>query len=77
MSGRGSCYDNAVIESYFGHLKSYLGKLDRIPTDEAAKRIEDAIHHFNESRIMLKLGGMTLNEYSSHCKEMGKEPDVA
>ena len=33
MSGKGSCYDNAVIESHFGNLKGWLGKLDRIPAD--------------------------------------------
>ena len=37
MSGRGSCYDNAVIESHFGNLKGRLGRLDRVPADKAAE----------------------------------------
>lgn len=75
MSGRGSCYDNAVIESYFGHLKSYLGRLDRVPTEEAARRIEEAVAHFNGKRIMLKLGGLTPDEYSSRSRKERKEPE--
>ena len=61
MSGKGSCYDNAVIESHFGNL--WLGKLDRIPADRAVEMIDSAVSHFNTKRILLKLGGLTPEEY--------------
>ena len=54
MSDKGSCYDNAVIESHFGNLKGWLGKLDRIPADKAAEMIDEAVRYFNEERILLK-----------------------
>ena len=63
MSGKGSCYDNAVIESHFGNLKGWLGKLDRIPADRAVEMIDSAVSHFNTKRILLKLGGLTPEEY--------------
>ena len=59
MSGRGSCYDNAVIESHFGNLKGRLGRLDRVPADKAAEMIDEAVRYFNEERILLKLGGLS------------------
>ena len=48
MSGKGSCYDNAV---------------DRIPADKAVEMIDRAVRYFNEERILLKLGGLTPEEY--------------
>ena len=63
MSGKGSGYDNAVIESHFGNLKGWLGKLDRIPADRAVEMIDSAVSHFNTKRILLKLGGLTPEEY--------------
>ena len=46
MSGRGCCYDNAVIESHFGNLKGHLGRLDEVPADKAAEMIEEAVRYF-------------------------------
>ena len=63
MSGKGCCYDNAVIESHFGDLKGYLGRLDRVPEDKAVEMIDEAVRYFNEDRIMLKLGGLSPMEY--------------
>ena len=63
MSGKGCCYDNAVIESHFGNLKGYLGRLDRVPEDKAVEMIDEAVRYFNEERIMLKLGGLSPMEY--------------
>ena len=63
MSGRGSCYDNAVIESHFGNLKGRLGRLDRVPADKAAEMIDETVRYFNEERILLKLGGLSPAEF--------------
>ena len=63
MSGRGSRYDNAVIESHFGNLKGRLGRLDRVPADKAAEMIDEAVRYFNEERILLKLGGLSPAEF--------------
>ena len=69
MSGKGSCYDNAVIESHFGNLKGWLGKLDRIPADKAAEMIDEAVRYFNEERILLKPGGLSSLPWST-CGSM-------
>ena len=36
MSRKGNCYDNAVMESFFGTLKTELVHHERYPTREAA-----------------------------------------
>ena len=63
MSGRGSCYDNAVIESHFGNLKGWMGRLDRVSEGRAREMIDEAARYFNEERILLKLGGLSPAEY--------------
>jgi len=35
MSCRGSCYDHAVMENFFGHLKEKLFRHVRFPGTEA------------------------------------------
>lgn len=57
MSGRGNCYDNAVIESFFSTLKHDLG-VDRWPTRaEAHRAVADYIQRFyNPVRLHSTLG---------------------
>ena len=62
-AGRGSCYDNAVIESHFCNLKGRLGRLDRVPADKAAEMIDEAVRYFNKEHILLKLGGLSLAKF--------------
>ena len=38
MSRKGNCYDNAVMESFFGTLKTELVHHERYPTREAARQ---------------------------------------
>lgn len=47
MSGKGNCYDNAVVESFFGNLKNELVHHHRFATrEEARARIFDYIEVF-------------------------------
>lgn len=47
MSGKGNCYDNAVVESFFGNLKNELVHHYRFATrEEARARIFDYIEAF-------------------------------
>jgi len=70
MSRKGNCYDNAVIESYFGDLKEYIGNLYGCPSmDDVLERVDEAIRYFNDDRIMLKLGGLSPRSYQEkHMK---------
>lgn len=68
MSRRGNCLDNAVIENFFGTLKSelyYLRKYKSI--DELKKDINEYIYYYNNDRISSALKGMSPIEYRAHC----------
>lgn len=56
MSRKGNCYDNAVVESFFGTLKRELYRRREWPSvAELAEAIKDYIRYYNEERIMLRL----------------------
>lgn len=64
MSRKGNCYDNAVIENFFGILKQemYYGKT-YYSFDELKESIEKYIKYYNEKRIKKKLGWMSPVQY--------------
>lgn len=67
MSRKGNCLDNAVIENFFGILKSellYLQKFDS--TKHFKKELEDYIDYYNNKRIKIKLKGMSPVQYRTH-----------
>jgi len=67
MSRKGNCLDNAVIENFFGILKSelfYLKKYDSI--DQLKKEIDEYINYYNYDRIKLNLKGMSPIQYRAH-----------
>jgi len=64
MSRRGNCFDNAVIESFFGTLKAeycHLETHDGIAALEAG--VHDYIRYYNHERIKLGLQGLSPVEY--------------
>lgn len=66
MSRRGNCLDNAVMESFFGTLKSELYHLNQFrDLRELQAAIRQYIHYYNHERIRLKLGGLSPVEYRS------------
>ena len=68
MSRRGNCLDNAVMENFFGILKSELIYIQQIKTYEALqKAIIDYVHYYNNDRIKLKLKGMSPVQYRAHA----------
>jgi len=55
MSRRGNCWDNASMESFFGHFKEEALRQFPIPTFEQAQEIvDDYICFYNYERIQLK-----------------------
>lgn len=67
MSRKGNCLDNAIIENFFGILKSelfYLKKYNSIT--ELKKEIEEYISYYNNERIKLNLKGMSPIQYRAH-----------
>jgi putative transposase len=55
MSRRANCWDNAVMENFFGHLKEESLRQVHNPTFEEARRIiDDYVCFYNYERIQLK-----------------------
>lgn len=64
MSNKGNCLDNAVMENFFGLLKSellYLRKFDSI--HQFLDELDDYMHYYNNSRIKGKLKGLSPVQY--------------
>ena len=67
MSRKGNCLDNAIIENFFGIIKSelfYLKKYHEI--DELNRDIKNYIEYYNNDRIKLNLKGMSPIKYRAH-----------
>ena len=64
MSHKGNCYDNSIMENFFGILKQemYYG-ISYFSFDELKPAIEQYIRYYNEKRIKEKLGWMSPVEY--------------
>ena len=64
MSRKGNCYDNSVMENFFGILKQemYYGCV-YYSYDELRNAIEQYVKYYNEQRIKQKLGWMSPVEY--------------
>ena len=64
MSRKGNCLDNAVMENFFGLLKSellYLREFKDI--DEFKDELEKYIDYYNNKRIKGKLRGLSPVQY--------------
>lgn len=67
MSRKGNCLDNAIIENFFGTLKSelfYLKKYHSI--DQLKKEINEYINYYNNERIKSNLNKMSPIKYRTH-----------
>ena len=59
MSRKGNCYDNSVMENFFGHLKSellYLQEFDSV--DHFKQELIEYIDYYNNKRIKARLKGL-------------------
>ncbi len=64
MSRKGNCLDNAVIENFFGTLKSEMFYTKKFKTiDELKKEIKEYINYYNHDRIRLNLKGKSPVQY--------------
>ena len=64
MSRKGNCYDNSVMENFFGLLKQeiYYGNT-YYSFEELKETIEKYIVYYNQKRIKEKLSWMSPVEY--------------
>ena len=64
MSRKGNCLDNAVIENFFGLLKTelfYLQKFDTI--NQFIEELEAYMYYYNNKCIKNKLKGLSPVQY--------------
>ena len=71
MSGRGSCIDNAPIESFFGHMKDELDYQSCTSFEELRLRIEEYMRYYNCERKQWARQKMTPVEYRNHLLASG------
>ena len=68
MSRRGNCLDNAVMENFFGLLKSELLYLQKFKSIEhLRKEVEEYIEYYNNKRIKTGLNNMSPVQYRTHA----------
>jgi len=67
MSRKGNCLDNAIIENFFGILKSelfYIQKFENV--EELKHKIKQYIDYYNNERIKSNLNKMSPIQYRAH-----------
>jgi putative transposase len=68
MSRKANCYDNAVMENFFGHLKEELFHGVRfISTDALTAQLNEYIRWYNTDRISTKLEGLSPVQYRAQA----------
>jgi putative transposase len=68
MSRKGNCLDNAVIENFFGILKSELFYIQQFKSYESLQQaIIDYVQYYNHDRIKLKLKGLSPVQYRTQA----------
>jgi putative transposase len=68
MSRKGNCYDNAVIENFFGHLKEELFQHVQYLTIEAlTSALHEYIDWYNTERISTRLEGLSPVQYRAQA----------
>ena len=64
MSRKGNCLDNAMMENFFGLMKSELLYAETFESIEQFKqKLKEYIEWYNNKRIKLRLKGMSPVQY--------------
>ena len=66
MSRKGNCYDNCVIEIFFGTMKNemfYMHEYEFKSLDDIEQAMQEYIEYYNNKRITTKLKGLTPTMY--------------
>lgn len=66
MSRRGNCWDNAPMESFFGHMKDVVLSEKHETLQDLWNSVEDYISFYNHNRYQKKLKKMTPVAYRDH-----------
>jgi transposase InsO family protein len=68
MSGKGNCYDNAVVESFFHTMKAELLHHKLFENDiEAVAHIVEFMEFYNRERLHSAIGYHSPEKYEKLC----------
>lgn len=71
MSRKGNCLDNAIIENFFGIMKSELLYAENFTSeDDFISALEEYIFYYNNNRIKAKLNGKSPVQYRILCENI-------
>jgi transposase InsO family protein len=70
MSRRGNCWDNAPMESFFGHFKDEVNLENCKTFEELVEEIDDYMDYYNNYRYQWDLKKMTPAQYRSHLNNI-------
>jgi putative transposase len=68
MSRRGNCWDNAPIESFFGHMKDEINLINCKTFEEVGKAIDDYMDYYNNCRYQWNLNRMSPKAYGNKLR---------
>ena len=70
MSRRGNCWDNAPMESFFGHMKDELDFMQYETFEDVQYAVKQYMIYYNQERPQWSLKKMTPVQYKHHLKFM-------
>ncbi|MGG4547854.1 IS3 family transposase [Rossellomorea marisflavi] len=77
MSRKGNCYDNAVMENFFGIMKSeFLYRETFRNLKEFNRKLEEYMDYYNHLRIKSTLGKKSPVEYRLYTQRMNQKVGV-
>ena len=75
MSRRGNCWDNAPIESFFGHMKDEINLIDCKTFQDVVKAIDDYMDYYNNYRYQWNLKRMSPKAYGDMLRNKNNKKD--
>jgi transposase InsO family protein len=73
MSRRGNCWDNAPIESFFGHMKDEINLVNCKTFKEVEEAVDDYMNYYNNYRYQWGLNRMTPRAYGDMLRNKNNE----
>jgi putative transposase len=77
MSRRGNCWDNAPIESFFGHMKDEINLVHCKTFEEVEKAIDEYMDYYNNYRYQWGLNRMSPKAYGDMLRNENDKKMVA
>ncbi len=73
MSRRGNCWDNASMESFFGHMKDEVDFSEANDTFEIRTKIDDYIDYYNFERPQWNRGRKTPMDFAVYLNNLSEQ----